>query len=77
MSKKTFFTITIIVLVGGVTAMLIFQRVNKMPYELATVQQGDIVQEVSASGKVKSPTKVDLQFKNTGEIIFPAGKISI
>jgi len=50
--------------------MLIFQRVNKMPYELATVQQGDIVQEVSASGKVKSPTKVDLQFKNTGEIIF-------
>jgi|GEM_PF-5150448 RND family efflux transporter MFP subunit len=70
MSKKTFFTITIIVLVGGVTAMLIFQRVNKMPYELATVQQGDIVQEVSASGKVKSPTKVDLQFKNTGEIIF-------
>jgi multidrug efflux pump subunit AcrA (membrane-fusion protein) len=70
MSRKTFFTVVIIVLVGGVVATLIFQRANKVPYELATVQQGNIVQEVSASGKVASPTRVDLQFKNSGEIVF-------
>lgn len=70
MSRKTFFTIAIIVTIGGIAATLIFQRTNKVPYELATVQQGNIVQEVSASGKVESPTRVDLQFKNSGEITF-------
>ena len=70
MSRKTFFTIAIVVLVGGIVATLIFQRANKVPYELATVQRGNITQEVSASGKVESPTRVDLQFKNSGEITF-------
>ncbi|MGW8185553.1 MAG: efflux RND transporter periplasmic adaptor subunit [Candidatus Moraniibacteriota bacterium] len=70
MSRKTFFTSAIIVLVGGIVATLIFQRANRVPYELATVQQGNIVQEVSASGKVESPARVNLQFKNSGEITF-------
>jgi len=70
MRKKTLFIITIIIIVGGVAAMLIFRRVNKAPYDLSVVTRGDITQEVSASGKVASPTRVDLQFKNSGEIIF-------
>ena len=70
MSRKTLFIIVLVFIIGGVAATVIFQRVSKMPYELATVQQGNIVQEVSASGKVESPTRVDLQFKNSGEITF-------
>lgn len=70
MRRKTFFIIAIIVTIGGIVATLIFQRANKVSYELATVQQGNIIQEVSASGKVESPTRVDLQFKNSGEITF-------
>lgn len=70
MSRKTFFTVAIIVIIGGVATTLIFQRANKVSYELATVQRGNIVQEVSASGKVESPTKVDLQFKNSGKVVF-------
>lgn len=70
MSRKTLFIIALVFIIGGVAATVIFQRANKVPYELATVQQGNIVQEVSASGKVESPTRVDLQFKNSGEITF-------
>ena len=70
MSRKTLFIIVLVFIIGGVAVTLIFQRANKVPYELATVQQGNIVQEVSASGKVESPTRVDLQFKNSGEITF-------
>ena len=70
MSRKTLFIIALVFIIGGVAATVIFQRANKVPYELATVQQGNIVQEFSASGKVESPTRVDLQFKNSGEITF-------
>lgn len=70
MSRKTLFAIALVVIIGGVAATVIFQRVNEVSYELATVQQGDIVQEVSATGKVVSPTTVSLQFKNSGKITF-------
>ena len=71
MRKKTLFvTLGIVVIIVGVAAVLSTIRANDVAYELATVKRGDIAQEVSASGKVKSPTKVDLQFKNTGEITF-------
>lgn len=71
MSKRALFvTIGIVVALAGITAALSVRRANDVPYELATVKKGDIAQEVSASGKVKSPTKVDLQFKNRGEITF-------
>lgn len=76
MSRKTFFTIAIIVTIGGIAATLIFQRANKVPYDLATVQQGNIVQEVSTSGKVESPTKADLQFKNSGKVVFLKAEVS-
>lgn len=69
MSKKTVFIAAIIVIIGGVVATLLFQRANTVSYELTTVERGDIVQEVSASGTVESPTTVDLQFKNSGKIV--------
>lgn len=70
MKKTLFITLGIVVVIVGVVAVLSSKRANDAAYELATVKEGDIAQEVSASGKVKSPTKVDLRFKNSGEITF-------
>lgn len=70
MSKKTFFTTGIIAIVAGVLIVFIFQRSNRISYDLAKVQRGDIVREVLANGKVESPTMVNLQFKNSERIIF-------
>ncbi len=68
MSKKT-------LIINGIIAIIVIMllimvvRSNKMiPYELATVQSGPIVERVSASGKVESPTTIDLHFKNSGRL---------
>jgi RND family efflux transporter MFP subunit len=68
MSKKILAVVGIIVF-GGV-GFFIIQGKNTISYELATVELGDMIQEASVSGKIESPTKVKLQFKNSGEIIF-------
>jgi RND family efflux transporter MFP subunit len=70
MSKKTFFITGIIVIIGSALIVFIFQRSNRISYDLAQVRRGDIVREVLASGKVESPTTVNLQFKNSERIIF-------
>lgn len=67
--KKSFIIIGIVIVILGIVAVLSTLRANKAPYELTTVQKGTIIQEVSASGKVESPTKIDLHFKNSGELV--------
>lgn len=68
MGKKTIWIIGLVIAIGGVAAMVIFKKADKNPYDTAAVQRGTIVQEVLASGKVESPTKAELQFKNSGKI---------
>ncbi len=71
MNKKTLqISAGIIFVIGGIVTAIFFQRLNnKEPYELVAVQKGTIVQEISASGKVESPTKVNLRFKNSGMLV--------
>jgi len=67
MSKKTYITIGIVIIIVAVLILIV--RPNKVvPYELATVQSGSIAERVSASGKVEPPTKINLQFKNSGQL---------
>lgn len=73
MSKKTLL-IFIGIIIISVGAFLV-QRSTKTSYELLTVQKGDIFQEVSASGKVESPTTIDLHFKNSGKLVILNAKI--
>lgn len=76
MNKKTFFIIAgIIITIGGIATTLFIKQVNNVPYELATVQKGNIIQEVSASGKVESPIKIDLHFKNSGKLTAVNAKV--
>ncbi len=39
-------------------------------YQVATVERGAIVQEVSASGNVEAPSTISLQFQNAGKLEF-------
>lgn len=76
MNKKNFFIIAgIIVVIGGIVTTLFIKQDNNVPYELATVQKGNIIQEVSASGKVESPTKIDLHFRSSGKMIAMSTKV--
>lgn len=68
MNKKTL-SITAVLIAVGIVVVLLVQKINDTTYELVTVQTGDMVQEVSASGKVESPTKIDLHFKSSGKLI--------
>ncbi len=67
MSKKTLIIVGIVIVIVALLVLVV--RPNKViPYELATVQSGSIAERVSASGKVEPPTKIDLQFKNSGQL---------
>lgn len=68
MSKKALFIAAMIAIIGSIVATFLFQRSGAVPYELATVVRGTMVQEVSASGTVEPTARIDLQFKNSGEI---------
>lgn len=70
MNKKTLFItsgLLVILVMGGI---FLIRRLNTPSYTLAAVKRGDIVQEVSASGKVESPTQIDLRFKGSGKLTF-------
>ncbi len=70
MNKKTLYITTgVIFVIGGIVTAIFFQRLNKAPHKLVTVQKGNILQEVSASGKVESPTPIDLRFKSSGKLV--------
>lgn len=76
MNKKTLFIIAgIILIIGGIVTTLFIKQANNLPYELATVQKGNIIQEVPASGKVESPTKIDLHFRSSGKLIAVSAKV--
>lgn len=75
MNKKTSLIgsgLIIALVIGGV---LFSQRLNVAPYALVVVEKGDIVQDVSATGKVESPTKIDLRFKGSGKLVSLNAKV--
>jgi HlyD family secretion protein len=75
MKKTTLVIIIAIVLIGTFVGYRIFQKTNEMPYKLATVQKGTIVQEIYTSGKVESPTIVSLQFKSSDKLKVFSAKV--
>ncbi len=46
----------------------VFRNKPKIKYESIIVSRGELVQEVSVTGKVKAAQSVDLQFENSGRI---------
>ncbi|MCF7898966.1 MAG: efflux RND transporter periplasmic adaptor subunit [Candidatus Pacebacteria bacterium] len=76
MNKNTLLITVGIVLVGaGIVGGLLLKNSSNNPYELTTVKRGEMTQEVSASGKVEAPTKIDLHFKNSGKLVEMNAKV--
>jgi len=67
-SKKIYYILGLIILVGIATVYFIFGRGDKLSYDFVIAERGDIVQEVSATGRVKPAEDVDLAFEKTGRV---------
>ncbi len=67
--KKPLNIILILVVIFAVSGYYFYQRGNqKSPYEFTTVARGNVVQEVSVTGRVKSAESVDLAFEKSGKV---------
>ena len=66
--KKPIFIIGLII-VGIILGIYFFSGSSKSPaYEIVVAKKGNIIQEVSVTGQVKSEEKVDLAFEKGGRI---------
>lgn len=68
MTKKTLFINLGIIVIVGIAGIIIWKN-NDISSELILVKRGTLVQDVSATGKVEFPTKIDLHFKNSGKLV--------
>lgn len=68
--NKKYLLITLggIVVVGGIITIFFVRRSNLAPANLVSVQKGDVIQEISATGNVESPSDINLRFKNSGKL---------
>ena len=65
--KKLIITVIIIVVLA-IVSFIVFKGKKELPYDFAIVQQGGIIEEVSATGTVKSAEEVDLRFEISGTV---------
>jgi len=68
MRKKTLFIAIGAIVIISIIGFIIWKN-NNIPSELILVKRGTLVQDVSATGKVEFPTKIDLHFKNSGKLV--------
>jgi HlyD family secretion protein len=64
--KPIFFIPAIIVII--IVAIILFSGGSKPTYETTAVVRGDVIQEVSATGRVKPVESVDLAFEKSGKV---------
>jgi len=57
-----------VVVVGGIITIFFVRRSNLEPTNLVSVKKMDIIQEISATGNVESPSDISLRFKNSGKL---------
>lgn len=73
--KKSFFKrplfyilLAAIVFTGAAISIYAASKAGKSPYELTEVKRGQIIQEVSVTGRVKPAESVDLAFERSGKV---------
>lgn len=65
--KKPVFTVALIIVV--IAVVFFFSRGSKNPsYEIVVVKKGEVIQEVSVTGQVKSEKNINLAFEKPGRI---------
>ena len=66
-SKHLVVTLVILALLG--VSFFALQQQKASPYETVQVKRGEVIQEVSVTGRVSSDTEVDLAFEKAGRVI--------
>ena len=67
-SKKVKIWSSILIVAASIAGYFVWNRDTGPSYEFMTVSRGELVQEVSVTGKVKPAQSVDLQFESSGRI---------
>ena len=67
-SKIFWLIIVILVIVVGVVYAKYFRAKVNIEYVTEEVKKGSVIQTVSATGKVKSASEIELNFKNAGKL---------
>lgn len=70
LKSKLFWVIAIIILiiVSGIVYIKYVRSNKTVEYVTEEVKKGSVIQTVSATGKVKSASEIELNFKNTGKL---------
>lgn len=67
-SKRTIIVILVIIVVGGIVGLRLLSKNRALPYEFIIAQKGDLIREVSVTGRVKAAESVDLAFEKSGRV---------
>ena len=67
-TKAIIIIIIAVVVVLGIVGWVIFGGKNKAFYDFAVVERGDVIEEVSATGTVKSAEEINLRFETSGTV---------
>jgi len=65
-NKKVIAFTVVVVLIGAY--ILYTQSKTDIPYEFIVVEKGDLIQEISVTGKIKAAQDVDLSFEQGGRV---------
>lgn len=74
--KRRFIVIVIIIVILLIGGYFYFKKSEKPSYDFAVAKRGDIVQEVSVTGRVKPAQEINLAFEKSGKISRVNTKIS-
>ncbi len=75
-SKILWFVVILLIIAGAIGYFIFFKPPKKTEYVTADVLRGDVIQTVSATGKIKSRTEISLSFKNGGKLAEVKTKVS-
>jgi len=73
--KKPITIVLMIIVFGGVATYFLFIKKSALSPEIFVAKRGDVVQEVSVTGKTKPAESVDLAFEKSGKVVFVAVKV--
>jgi HlyD family secretion protein len=68
LKSKIFWIILILLILGGIAAKVFIFKGKITEYVIQDVVKGDVTQTVSATGKIKSASEIELNFKNSAKI---------
>ncbi|MEW5908090.1 MAG: efflux RND transporter periplasmic adaptor subunit [Patescibacteria group bacterium] len=67
-ARKSIVFIVLIIIILFISSYFLFFRTEKTSYEIIEAKRSDIVQKVSATGRIKPATSIDLAFEKSGKV---------